>query len=196
MNTEGSLSLNQALFYWINQDGGHHYGWLDAVMRFLSTETSAVVPFLLLAFYALWRGGMKGRHVVIGVLLLAVLTDWSGAQLKHFFAAPRPCEVLPDVRLLEPCGRNSFPSNHAINMAAVAVYVGLFYSRLLPWLAVVAVLVGISRIYVGVHYPLDVFFGWLWGALLASGFYFAHRRFFPHDARTRDEKQSGKPADD
>lgn len=185
MTPDKPLSLNQLVFYWINQDGGHHYGWLDALMRFFSTETSAVVPFLLLAVYALWRGGVTGRHVLIGVVLLVVLTDWSGAQFKHFFAIPRPCEALPDVRLLEACGRNSFPSNHAINMAAVAVYVGLFYFRLLPWLAGIAVLVGISRIYVGVHYPLDVLFGWLWGALLAAGFYFAHRGFFPGDIRGR-----------
>lgn len=36
--------FNETIFFWINQDGGHHYAWLDASMVFLSDATSGVIP--------------------------------------------------------------------------------------------------------------------------------------------------------
>ena len=111
--------------------------------------------------------------------LLVLLTDWSGAQIKHWFATERPCNALEGVRLLVSCGRNSFPSNHAINTAAVATYLGWHYRVLIAPMAVLAVLVGVSRIYVGVHYPGDVLFGWAWGVLFATAFYWLGWRVVP-----------------
>ncbi len=173
--------LNDAVFYWINQDGGHHYAWLDALMRALSNEHTAVVPVLLAAVWLFARGGRRGVHLAVGVVLLVVFTDATGTILKHWIQEPRPCAVLPDVRLLAGCGRNSFPSNHAINMAALAVYAGLFYRRAMPWLVALALAVGLSRIYVGVHYPSDVLFGWVWGGMLGAGAFLLHRYRFPVD---------------
>lgn len=114
------------------------------------------------------------------MIVLVLLSDWSGALLKHWFIADRPCHALEGVRLLvASCGRNSFPSNHAINMAAVATWLGWHYRVLIAPMAVLAMLVGISRIYVGVHYPGDVLSGWIWGIFFATAYYWICWRIVP-----------------
>ena len=185
-------SLNRAVFFWINQDSGHHYAWLDWLMVFLSDPRSGAIPFVLISTFVFWRSGKSGWRVLAGMVVLVLLSDWSGAQIKHAFEAERPCDALEGVRLLAPyCGRNSFPSNHAMNMAAIAAFMGWHYRALIAPLVVLAILVGISRIYVGVHYPVDVLFGWCWGALIASAFYWLGCRGLP----TWHRRRSGRPDD-
>lgn len=173
-------SLNELIFFWINQDGGHHYAWLDSSMVFLSDAANGIIPFVLVTIFAFWRSGKSAWRVIALMVVLVMLSDWSGAQIKHWFMADRPCNTLEGVRLLAAhCGRNSFPSNHAINMAAVATWLGWHYRVLIAPMAALAILVGVSRIYVGVHYPGDVLFGWIWGILFATAFYWIFWRLVP-----------------
>lgn len=173
-------SLNVAIFIWINQDGGHHYAWLDWSMMFLSDSVNGIIPIVLITFFVFWRDGKQAWRIVALMLLLLLLTDWSGAQIKHWFMTERPCQTIEGVRLLvNDCGHNSFPSNHAINMAAMATYAGWHYRVLIAPMAILAILVGISRIYVGVHYPGDVLFGWVWGMFFATAFYWICWRILP-----------------
>lgn len=177
---DSMAKLNEAIFFWINQDGGHHYAWLDSSMVFLSDSANGVIPVVLISIFAFWRSGKAAWPVLILMVVLVLLTDWSGAQIKHWFTTERPCHTLEGVRLLaDYCGRNSFPSNHAMNMAAVATYLGWHYRVLIAPMTVLAVLVGVSRIYVGVHYPGDVIFGWIWGVLFATAFYWICWRVVP-----------------
>jgi undecaprenyl-diphosphatase len=191
--------LNVAIFLWINQDGGHHYRWLDALMMFLSDARNGVIPFVLVAAFAFWRSGRVAWRVVAAMVLLVLLSDWSGAQIKHWVAMERPCDALSEVRLLAPyCGRNSFPSNHAMNMAAVATLLGWHYRILIAPMGFLAVMVGISRIYVGVHYPADVLFGWVWGVVFASAFYWIGWHYLPwlYQQRWKQYRAVGKDRED
>jgi len=185
-------SLNELIFFWINQDGGHHYAWLDSSMVFLSDVVNGIILLILISIFAFWRSGKPAWRILALMIVLVLLSDWSGAQLKHWFMADRPCNALEEVRLLVAyCGRNSFPSNHALNMAAVATYLGWHYRVLIAPMAVLAFLVGISRIYVGVHYPGDALFGWIWGILFATAFYWTCWRLVPiryHRWRKKSEK--------
>ena len=61
----------------------------------------------------------------------------------------------------------SFPSAHAANSFAQATLFSLIYPRLAPVLLSIAFVVSLSRVYVGVHYPLDVLFGALLGTCVA-----------------------------
>jgi undecaprenyl-diphosphatase len=83
----------------------------------------------------------------------------------------RPCIGLADLRLLVGCTNSpSFPSNHAVNASVLATLATISMPRFcLPAMAL-AVLVVYSRVYVGVHYPLDVLFGGALGIVVALVF--------------------------
>ena len=94
------------------------------------------------------------------------------SSLKLIFQRPRP-----DLPHLVPAGGYSFPSGHATATAALFFTLALVYCRhsgsrsgrvlVLSIAALLALLVGISRVYLGVHYPSDVVAGWAAGGLLA-----------------------------
>ena len=44
--------LNEAIFFWINRDGGHHYVWLDVSMVSLSDSANGVIPFVLVVIFS------------------------------------------------------------------------------------------------------------------------------------------------
>ncbi|MER6874866.1 phosphatase PAP2 family protein, partial [Amycolatopsis sp. NPDC000673] len=87
--------------------------------------------------------------------------------LKSVFAEVRPCRVVAGVHTLLPCDPPTdyaFPSNHTVIVAAFAVAVLLVNRKWGVWALVFAVLMGISRVYVGAHYPHDVLAGFVVGA--------------------------------
>jgi undecaprenyl-diphosphatase len=88
----------------------------------------------------------------------------------------RPCHELENVRLLVSCGgKHGFPSSHAANTFAAAITFAYFYRRYAGLFVTFSLLVGFSRIVVGVHYPGDVLGGFFWGYLIATGFLLIYR---------------------
>ena len=159
--------LDTALFRWINQ--GHESALLDGLMPFVTEAGNWSVAMLVAWTALLLFGGRRGRTAALWIVPLIAISDQTSSNfLKDFFARPRPCNVLEDVHLLVGCSSSfSMPSSHAANFAAVAVHLGYFYRRAAPLLAILAVLVGYSRAYVGVHYPFDVLVGFAVGSLAA-----------------------------
>jgi undecaprenyl-diphosphatase len=79
----------------------------------------------------------------------------------------------------------SFPSSHALNNAAVALFFGLVFRNktVLYVLLALATLVGISRMYLGLHYPTDILGGLIIGSIIGACFALLYRRFLPEARR-------------
>jgi undecaprenyl-diphosphatase len=105
--------------------------------------------------------------VFIGITL--TLTDqFSSHSLKDWVGRIRPCHVLENVHLLTDCNTSySFPSSHAANIFAAAFFLSQPLKRLSPLFYGIAGVVGYSRVYIGIHYPLDAIGGAFIGLLIA-----------------------------
>jgi membrane-associated phospholipid phosphatase len=139
----------------------------DVLMPFITSK--AYLIFLPLFIWILYKE-RKNALIILGIALSSLLVaDWFANELKLSFERIRPCNALDNVRLLVGCGRSfSFPSNHAVNAFAFATpFYLMTKGRARAVFFFVALLVGFSRVYVGVHYPSDVIAGALFGTLMA-----------------------------
>ncbi|MFJ1708383.1 phosphatase PAP2 family protein [Kitasatospora sp. NPDC088346] len=128
--------------------------------------------FALLMAAAWWRA-RRGPSAVMAAALAApvvvVAVFAADTALKSVLREPRPCRVLPAGATLEACpgaGDWSMPSNHTVIAFAAAAALWQVDRGLAAVAGVAAAAMGVSRVFVGVHYPHDVLAGALVGTLL------------------------------
>ncbi|WP_092873851.1 undecaprenyl-diphosphate phosphatase [Izhakiella capsodis] len=160
-------SLNRALFLWINATPNSPH-WLVVLAIFAARALIAVVPGLIIALW-LWgpQNQLSAQRVLVlktGIALVyAMAIAWC---LSMLFPHPRPFAIGIGYQMLPHIADNSYPSNHgtAIFTCALAF---LFWHRL--WsgmvLMVIGMLIAWSRIYLGVHWPMDMLGGFMVGCL-------------------------------
>jgi undecaprenyl-diphosphatase len=142
----------------------------DLVMPILSTKRYIALPAAVGILMLLVWGGRRMWAVVAVGIVAVTLSDLGANLIKAALHRTRPCHVIPAVHLLAGCTRSfSLPSNHACNMFAVATVGWLGFSRWRGALFLLAGAVSYSRIYLGVHYPMDVLVGAAWGMAVGWG---------------------------
>ncbi len=161
--------LDLRIFTAINQLG---FAPLDAVFVTVSRLEFGLGSAGVIALYFAWRKRWDAVWVILAGIAALVLCDMVGAKVwKVYFGRVRPCYALPAdaVRQLVAISNSgSMPSLHAANNLTVAL-VAFFADRRTGWvLFPLALLVSISRLGVGVHWPTDLVGGWVWGAMCAG----------------------------
>ncbi len=142
------------------------------------TELQHWLPLIVLGLAAVAvLGKGRGRTIILTAVVLIALTDQVSSHIiKPLVARPRPCHTVEGVRLLYRCGSTyAFPSGHAVTSMAAAIFFGLLYRRFLWPLLALSVIVSYSRIYLGIHYPLDTLAGWVLGAAMGLGGLWTYR---------------------
>ena len=152
--------------------------WLDPIMIGLTSVWWWMPVYIAAAVFLIWKFKWYGVRLVLGAIVLVAVSDQIGNLVfKPLFDRLRPCElvngqhIVPWIRL--PSGPrlgHSFPSSHAMNNFAVATFFVTIFNgkRRIRLLFIAALLISISRLYLGLHYPTDV----VGGALLGMAFGF------------------------
>lgn len=155
------------IFHLINGRGQNSL--FDWFMPFMTNLNNFTYFLLALALWILWRERKGGVAFVVFVGILLTITDlFSSYWLKDWVGRVRPCHVLENVHLLTDCNTSySFPSSHAVNIFATVFFLSQPLKRLSPLFYGIAGVVGYSRVYIGIHYPLDVIGGAAIGLLIA-----------------------------
>jgi membrane-associated phospholipid phosphatase len=168
----------------------HRAGWLDPVFEGLSYAGRLGLLWigLGLVLCALYR-----RWGVLGLTIIAVaLADWSAIGMKALFDRDRPPLRYPEPDALVRVPLDgSFPSGHAATSFAGATILAFAFPCLAPLLYVLAAAVAFSRVYVGVHYPLDILGGAVLGILVAFAVRFLVLGSGRFARRTRADTQAG-----
>ena len=153
-----------------------HAPVLDRVIPRLSNAANYSRLWFAIGAVIAATGGRTGRRAAThGFVAVGISSIVANAILKPLLPRRRPESEVPEGRRLVHPTSTSFPSGHTASAAAFSAAVGAEIPVLKPALTGLAMTVGFSRVYTGVHYPGDVAAGWMLGSLIAS----LVRRFGP-----------------
>lgn len=156
-------SIERPIFEFFNNLPDALYGFMYAVTQF--GGLSSLILWIGLAWYLI------SRRAALNVAATGVVGWFMARVVKTLVQRGRPGDVLENINLFqgETLGGYGFPSGHATFSAACAT---VLYFQIAPkyrkYLVLLVVLVGISRMYIGAHFPLDIIGGWALGALIGA----------------------------
>ena len=173
------LDINRILFEFLFQWSGRS-SLFDASIVFLAK----FLPYLLVLGFLIWvfsREHWKLRWLVFaeGAIAIILARGIITEAIRFFYHNPRPFEALSFSALISESS-SSFPSGHAAFFFALAMTVFYYGRRLGWWFLAFAFVVGLARVFAGVHWPLDILGGA--GVGISSGL-LAHKLLWPYSGQ-------------
>lgn len=182
---ENLLALDVQLLVYLNGLGSEAY---DGLWLFITKQTNWTPLFLVLLYIIYTKVGVKQTlYILLAIAILILITDQSTNLVKYTVQRLRPCNN-PDIiiRAVKTSKSFSFFSGHAANSMAAAMFI---YHVLKPYfkytflLFLWPLIFAYSRIYLGLHYPLDILCGYLFGMMTGLFVYriyqFTQIKYFP-----------------
>lgn len=184
---EKLLQLDTELFIFLNSLGSENFDafWL------IVTKQAYWTPFFLLLFYLIYKklGAKQTLYILLFIAVLIAFTDQTTNLVKNTVQRLRPCnnpEINSVIRIVQSRNSFSFFSGHAANTMAVATFLYCILNRYFKYFALLflwPLVFAYSRIYLGLHYPLDILSGYAAGAIFGFVFFKIYQKvkaaYFP-----------------
>ncbi len=181
------IDWDHTLFEFINS--GISNPFFDAVLPLLREKLVWIPLYIFLFAFLLLNFGRKGYWLILMLVVTVGISDlMSSKVIKPWVERARPCHdghTDLHVELRARCGRGfSFTSSHATNHFAVAFFLFLVYRGKRKWikggLMFWAASISFAQVYVGVHFPIDIFCGAILGMMIAFISFGFYSRHFPN----------------
>jgi membrane-associated phospholipid phosphatase len=170
---EELIKIDHQFFYAINT--GCSNAFFDWFMPIMRNKYTWVPLYVFIIAFALKSYKLKGFYFILFFAAAVGIADFGSASiLKPLINRTRPCnevEIQNQVISRVPCGSGkSFPSSHASDHFAMAIFlIFIFYKKwktVIPVLLIWATIICFAQVYVGVHFPIDVICGAIFGSLI------------------------------
>lgn len=167
------LNFDRHLFYFVNHDLANTF--FDCLMPLMRTARLWIPLYLFIIGFSVWRYKRQGIMLILMLCLAVGFADFTSASIvKKLVQRARPCrDVVTSKTVIARanCGTGySFPSTHATDHFAVAIFLACALGSRYRWLWPVgiawAAIICFAQVYVGVHFPVDVIVGGLYGSLV------------------------------
>ncbi|WP_448698461.1 phosphatase PAP2 family protein [Mucilaginibacter sp. AW1-3] len=174
--------LDHHLFYLVNHGMGNSF--FDWLMPGLRNPLTWIPLYICIIGFCIYSYKKTGLYLILMLIATVGAADFSSNIVKHSVKRLRPCNSVQMSTLITtrvPCGSGfSFTSSHACDHFAIAVFLGAVFYKRRKWLWIPAALwaaaICFAQVYVGLHYPADVFAGALLGTLIALLFAFIFKK--------------------